>query len=100
MLYQQALMFIGNLPKKDAVHCTKLFITFKLENFRPGAVFTPIIPATGEAEIESIVVKGQPRENISKTPSQQISMAWWHMLSSQMCRRPSSEDHHLRPTKE
>jgi hypothetical protein len=39
----------------------------------PGAGITPIIPATGEAEIKRIKVQGQPRQKVLKTPSQPIA---------------------------
>jgi hypothetical protein len=35
--------------------------------------------ATWEAEIRRIMVQGQPRQKVSKTPSQPISWAKWHM---------------------
>jgi hypothetical protein len=40
----------------------------------------PVIPATWEAEIGRIEVCIQPGQKVSKTPCQQVSLAWWLML--------------------
>jgi hypothetical protein len=37
----------------------------------------PVIPATQEVEIGGIKVLGQLGQKVSKTLSQQISLAWW-----------------------
>jgi uncharacterized membrane protein len=39
------------------------------------AVVLPIISASQEAEIRKIMVQGQPRQNVGKTPSQSTSQA-------------------------
>jgi hypothetical protein len=40
----------------------------------------PVILATWEAKIERIVVPGQPRQKVCKTPSQQKEIwVWWCM---------------------
>jgi hypothetical protein len=36
----------------------------------------PAIPATREVEIGMILVLGQPRQKVSKTPSQSINQVW------------------------
>jgi hypothetical protein len=41
----------------------------------------PVIPGmwiTLEVKIRRTVVHGQPGQEVSKTPSQPISHAWWH----------------------
>jgi hypothetical protein len=38
-----------------------------------------VIPATQEVEIQRIVVPGQARQKVNKTPSRAISQAWWHI---------------------
>jgi hypothetical protein len=47
-------------------------------NFELNTVPTPVIPATWEAEIGRIFIQGQPRQKVSKTPSQQVSWTWWY----------------------
>jgi hypothetical protein len=39
-----------------------------------------VIPASWETEIGRITVGGQPGQKVSKTPSEQISQAWWPHL--------------------
>jgi hypothetical protein len=39
--------------------------------------FTPVIPATWEAEIGKIMVQGWPRQKVHKTTSYQMSWVWW-----------------------
>jgi hypothetical protein len=39
--------------------------------------YTPIILAIQEAKIGRIVVGGQPKQKVSKTPSQPKSCVWW-----------------------
>jgi hypothetical protein len=56
---------------------TPLIISFYKLKVRKGSWaqwFMPIILATQELEIRSIMVPGQPRPKVCKTPSQQ-----WHM---------------------
>jgi hypothetical protein len=39
----------------------------------------PVIPAIQEADIGRIAIWGQPRQKVSKIPSQLINWAWWYM---------------------
>jgi hypothetical protein len=41
---------------------------------------TLVLPEIQEVEIGRITVWGQPKENISKSPSQPISQAWQYKL--------------------
>jgi hypothetical protein len=43
------------------------------KNDRPGPVIHFFNPSYSGLETERIIVQGQPRKNVSKTPSQQIN---------------------------
>jgi hypothetical protein len=48
----------------------------------------PVIPATWEAKIGRMVVLGQPRQGVHKTPSQPIAESGDGVyLSSKLCKR-------------
>jgi hypothetical protein len=40
---------------------------------------TSVISGTQEVEIVRIVVRSQPKQKVSETPFQQISLVWWYV---------------------
>jgi hypothetical protein len=40
--------------------------------------YKPVIPATQEVEIGRIALRGQPRQKVKETSSEQISQVWWY----------------------
>jgi hypothetical protein len=69
----------------DVIYCISPLVLIKDKDFFEGRCwwFTPVILAIWETEIGRIKVQGQPRQNVSKTPSQPIARHGGSHLSSQ-----------------